>query len=360
MNRATGVCALAFGCTLLASPGARAAECDRPWPDVFRETVPATVRIVVIIIDPFSLTNRVRTNAGTGVVIDDEGHIVTNAHIVYGAREIAVTVDPDLDGVESAKIVGLDAISDIAVVRLTRPGVRLPKARLGTSEGLEIGTEVMAVGYPFGLDKSATTGIVSGSGRVVPFSPTSWLTPMLQTDAAISPGNSGGPLVDRCGAVIGVNTLYGRKGQNLNCAVPIDTVKALVPELIEKGRVVRPWHGIHGRLLPAMMAAAFGVEPGFLVETVEPGSPAAKIGLRGGSLRVTIGTEVFLFGGDVITKVDGVALKNMDTVVGIVQAMKVGDVVAIEYQRQGYTITSYARLPERPLLPGDVQRFGEQ
>jgi len=358
MNRKRGVCALALGCTLLALPGASAAECDKSWADVFRETVPATVRIATVVIDPFSLTERVRTLTGTGVIVDD-GHIVTNAHIVYDARAIAVTVGPNGNGVSEAEVVGLDAISDLAVIRLMRRGAQLPKARLGRSGDLDIGTEVMAVGHPLGLDTTASTGIVSGTARVLPFTPMSWLTPMLQTDAAISPGNSGGPLVDRCGAVIGINTLYGRKGQNINFAIPIDMVRELLPELVETGHVARPWHGIHGRYLPLEMAVALGVEPGFLVETVEPGSPAEEIGLRGGGLRVTIGAEVFLLGGDVITEVNGEILHDMDTVIRIVRGLEIGDTVDLQYAREGMLLSTRVVLPERPLLPGDVQHLRE-
>lgn len=347
--------AVILGCAILAAPASAVASCDKPFAEVFRAVAASVVRVLSVAIDPFNLTQRVQMGMGSGLVIDDDGHVVTNAHVIHDASEIVISVDAD--DMREAEIVGLDPISDLAVVRLTDRSVGLTKARLGSTEGLEVGEEVLAVGHPFGLDKTATQGIVSGTGRVVPFSPMSWLTPLLQTDAAVSPGNSGGPLVNRCGEVIGINTLAGREGQNLNFAIPIDIVQDLVPQLVTQGRVIRPWHGIHGRLVPPVLMYTLGFGPGFMVETVEPGSPAEEIGLRGGRLPVAIGADEFLLGGDVITHVDGEALTDMETVIRIVKALKVGDTVKLEYRRDGMAQSTEVVLPERPLLPGDVQRF---
>ena len=292
---------------------------------------------------------------GTGLVIDDHGHILTNAHVVYDAAEIAVSLDSG--DLMEAEIVGIDAISDLAVVRLTNRAPLTTKARFGSVEDLDVGQDVLALGYPLGLEKTATRGIISGVGRVLPLSPMSWLTPMVQTDAAISPGNSGGPLVNLCGEVIGINTLIATHGQNINFAVPIDIVLELLPQLLEQGRVIRPWHGIHGRMVPTALTQLLGIAPGFMIETVEPGSPADKIGLRGGILPVSIGADEFLLGGDVISSVNGEDLMDMDTVVGIVRGMTVGDRISIEYWRDGDLKSASVTLPERPDLPGDGQRF---
>jgi S1-C subfamily serine protease len=142
--------------------------------------------------------------------------------------------------------------------------------------------------------------------------------------------------------------------------VPIDTVRELVPQLVAEGRVIRPWHGIHGRLVPPMLMYTLGIAPGFMVETVEPGSPAERIGLRGGRLPVAVGADRFLRGGDVITRVNGEPLEDMETVIRIVTAVEVGDRVALEYRRDGMTMTAEVVLPERPTLPGDMQRFRER
>jgi S1-C subfamily serine protease len=186
------------------------------------------------------------------------------------------------------------------------------------------------------------------------------MTPFIQTDAAISPGNSGGPLVNRCSEIIGVNTLRSEAGQNINFATPIDLVRELVPQMIEKGRVIRPWHGINGQMTPRELALILGLAPGFLVETIEPGSPAEKINLRGGTFRIVIGLQEYLLGGDVITKVNGERLTDMETVARIARSLRVGDNVKLEYWRSGELHTAEVVLPERPVLPGDLMRFPER
>ena len=218
----------------------------------------------------------------------------------------------------------------------------------------------MAVGYPLGIGKTATSGIISAMERVVPLSTFSWMIPFIQTDAAISPGNSGGPLVNRCGEIIGINTLYAERGQNINFAIPIDLLQEFVPQLIKEGRVIRAWHGINGRIVPPQLIFTFGIMPGFLVETLEPGSPAEKINLRGGTLPVVIGVQEYLLGGDVITKVNGEQLTDMETVARIARSLKVGDKIKLEYWRNGKPHTAEVILPERPILPDDVRRFRER
>jgi S1-C subfamily serine protease len=183
------------------------------------------------------------------------------------------------------------------------------------------------------------------------------MAPYIQTDAAINPGNSGGPLVNRCGEVIGINTLSGQDAQNINFAIPVDLVRELVPQLIKEKRVIRPWHGIYGRIVPMQLMYAIGLVPGFMIETVEPGSPADKIGLHGGTLPIKIGMGEFLLGGDIITKVNGEGLSDIETVARIARSLEVGDKVQLEFWREGETRTVEVVLPERPILPGDVRRY---
>jgi S1-C subfamily serine protease len=350
---ASGV--LLFSCVV---PPAAAADrpCDKPFTEVFRTVAPSVPRILSVAIDPFSAVNRTQIRMGSGVVIDDRANVITNAHVVHAAGTIIIqTGDNDM---QEAQIVGLDAISDLAIVRPIQPGSRLPKAPLGRSNKLQIGEELLAIGYPLGMGITATKGILSGAERALPLSPMSWLTPFMQTDAALNPGNSGGPLVDRCGEVVGISTLSsGQKAQNLNFAVPIDTARDIISQLLEHGRVIRAWHGINGKLVPAILQLALGVQPGFLIETIEPGSPAEKLGLRGGSLPLVFGTQEVLLGGDVITKVNGEALSSMDAVTRIARSLKVGDKLTLEYWRAGQLKTATVVLPERPMLPGDFRRF---
>lgn len=355
MTRTPKAWAAILGFTLLVAASPATAACDKSFAQVYREIAPSVVRVLAVAIDPFSLTERARMGTGAGVVVDDEGHVVTNAHVVHDAREIAIAVSDE--DIRPAETVGFDPISDLAVVRAREPGPGLTRAKLGSAERLAVGAGVLALGYPLGLDKTATQGIISGTGRIVPLSPMSWLTPMLQTDAAVSPGNSGGPLVDLCGEVIGINTLAGPLGQSINFAVPIDIVRELLPQLVAQGRVIRPWHGIHGRLVPPVMTYTLGIPPGFMVETIEPGSPAEQIGLRGGSLRVAVGADESLLGGDVITEVNGQPTTDMETVIRIARGLEVGDKVTLVYLRDGTTKRAEVVLPERPILPGDLQRF---
>jgi len=343
-------------CSTWALPAA--AACNKSAAEVYRQAAPSVVRIFSVAIDPFRLMERVQLGVGSGVVFDDENRIITNAHIVHAAREIFISTNSD--DMQPAEIVGLDPVSDLAVIRLKDRSVQLKKALLGHSGNLVVGQEVLAVGYPFGLGRTATRGIVSAMGRILPLTPMSWLTPLIQTDAAINPGNSGGPLLNLCGEVIAINTLTTEQGQNISFSTPIDLVRELAVQIIEQGRVIRAWHGINGRFVPPPLMYILGLVPGFLIETIEPGSPAEKIGLRGGTFPVVMGVEEFLLGGDVLMKVNGEPLTDIETVVRIAQSLKVGDTIKLEYWREGSLHTAEVVLPERPILPGDVRRFQEQ
>lgn len=345
--------ALAF-----AVPAAFAAErdCAKPLTQIFDDISPSMVFISTIQVNPFQVSDRARGQIGSGFVIR-YGYIVTNAHVVHNATLIVVSTST-AKGFR-AEVVGADPVLDLAVLRIPQGMPSPTPLELGDSATLKIGEDVVAIGHSFGLEQTLTRGIVSGLNRLLLESTTSWLQPLIQTDAAINPGMSGGPLLDQCGKVVGVNSMMLAEAENVGFSVPIDLVKAALPELIEKGRVSRPWHGVYGQMVDPLFLMSFGnpAPPGLLVETVEPGSPAEKIGLRGGVIPVRFGFRQILIGGDVITKVNDTPLTDIDTVVKVVRSLQVGDRITIEYYREGKRLTAEVTLPERPSLPGDTARF---
>ena len=317
-----------------AAPASAQHVCDRPPQEVFRDVAPSIVSVLAVSIDPFSLPERMHTVVGSGIIIDEAGHVLTNSHIVFGSSSIAVTTSRQ--EVVAAELVGADPVLDLAVLRLPT-GENFKVAALGDSDTLEIGHEVLAVGNAFGLGLAVTRGVVSGLNRIVRRSPMSWLAPLIQTDAAINAGSSGGPLVDLCGAVVGINTFRLEQGAGIGFSVPVNVAKRAIPELIQDGRVKRPWHGISGKIVdvPLQMLLRVPLVRGFLVETVEPGSAAAEIGLRGGNFPLRIGAEEYLLGGDIITRVNGERVTDLRTAIRIVRALQVGDQVSIEFFREG-------------------------
>jgi 2-alkenal reductase len=267
--------------------------------------------------------------SGSGSVWDEAGHIITNNHVVEGANALAVRFASGQTG--TASIVGTAPNYDLAVIRVT--GVTLPAPiMVGTSADLQVGQEVFAIGNPFGLDQTLTTGIISALKRRLPTSNGRELSNVIQTDAPINPGNSGGPLLDSAGRLIGVNTaIVSPSGTSagIGFAIPVDTVNRVVPELIRTGRVPTPGIGI----IAANEAAAtrLGVEGVIIVQTV-PGSPAARAGLRGvDAMRGQLG--------DVITGVDGKPVHQLSDLTQELEQVGIGKTVRIEINRDGSKMT---------------------
>jgi S1-C subfamily serine protease len=330
-------------------------NCAEPIPELFKRVSPSVVYITAVAIDPFKITNRVNSVIGSGFIISDDGLVLTNSHVVFGRQAVTVTLD---DGRRTqAKVLGADPILDIAVLRIPVPPEGHPKATLGDSEAIRIGEEVIAIGNPLGLEQTLTQGVVSGVNRILPESPMSLMLPLIQTDAPINSGNSGGPLLNRCGEVIGINTSVLAEAQNISFAVPINVAKQIIPELLDHGRVIRPWFGISGKLIKREFMGIINVPlvDGFLVETIEPGSPAQQVGVHEGELPITIAGMEFLLGGDIIIDINGQPLDDPDKFVKLVRSFKVGDKVRLILYRENETRIVEFSLPERPILPGDLR-----
>jgi S1-C subfamily serine protease len=288
--------------------------------------------------------------SGSGFVIDPEGLIVTNAHVIQDADAVRVTFSDGM--VLQAEVVGYDTYADLAVLRVTPPeGVTLTAVELGESDNLLVGQRVIAIGNPFGLSGSMSVGIVSAIGRSLPSGEISntgvFSNPqIIQTDAAINPGNSGGPLVDSHGRVVGVNyAIQSTTGVNsgVSFAIPVDTVKRIVPQLIENGSVEYPYLGISANtqitLADLALEYDFPTTDGVLIAEVVPGSGADRAGLRGGDEQVNFrGFDVYL-GGDIITALDGYPIHNFDELLGyLVSNVNVGQEITVTIVRDGETL----------------------
>jgi len=298
---------------------------------------------------------RVSRVAGSGVIFDASGLVLTNSHVVFGRQSVLVTLD---DGTAlPAELVGTDTIFDLAVLRIPSPqSGSLPVVTLGSSERLRVGEEVLAIGNPLGLEQTLTRGIVSAINRILPNTALSLTEPLIQTDTSINPGNSGGPLLNRCGEIIGITTAIMPDAQNIGFAIPIDLVKAALPSLVENGRIARPWLGVQGHLVGSALRELLRVPltEGLLVEIVEPGSPAEAVDLRGGQLDLVIGGQAMLIGGDIITAINGTPVDTPPRMAEAMRDLKVGATVRLTVFREGQTREVECVLPERPLLPGDI------
>jgi S1-C subfamily serine protease len=294
--------------------------------------------------------------SGSGFVYDDEGHIITNYHVIEDAEELSVTL---ADGqTYSAEVVGEDPTNDLAVIRIDAEDLPEP-VPLGDSDILRVGQFVVAIGNPFGLERTLTAGVISSLGRVIRGPDNRFIGEVIQTDAAINPGNSGGPLLDLKGRVIGVNSQIVSPSQanaGVGFAVPSNTVRRVVPELIARGRYPHPWLGIEPISLTAERARAFRqagmeevVENGVLVLQVVPDGPAEEAGIRGGSRLVQIGRYRIPLGGDIITAIDGEPVADyQDLTVYLETETQVEDTVDVTVIRDGEERTIQVTLEERP------------
>ena len=316
--------------------------------EIFEKTEPGVVRV-----------NVQRTNSvdgvggiGSGFVFDKKGHIITNAHVVNDATKVVVTF---LDGRSyNAEIVGADEYTDIAVIKVNADFSLLQPVSLGDSSTLKVGEEIAAIGNPFGLSGSMTSGIISQVGRLLPTENQYSIPDVIQTDAAINPGNSGGPLLNMMGGVVGINTaIQSNTGSNtgVGFAIPSQTVAKIVPTLIEKGEYKHPWIGISGRDIDPDLAKVLKVTDaiGFLIVAVVEDSPASKAGLIGSEKTIEVEGVNYPIGGDIIVAVDGIEVRQIDDIlIHLQRAKSIGDEMVLEVLRDNRTTNITIILQERP------------
>jgi len=319
--------------------------------DVFEKVPPAVVNIAATTLSiNFWMEVIPREGQGSGFIIDKDGYILTNNHVVAKAQRITVTLS---NGKKiAASLIGRDPSSDLAVIKIPASDTN-SVAVLGDSDLVKVGQKAIAIGNPFGLSHTLTTGIVSALNREIQTGVGTQMNDLLQTDAAINPGNSGGPLLNSNGEVIGINTaIFSSSGGNLGIgfAIPINRVKEVATHLITTGRVARPWLGITGITIDGDIAKALGlnVPKGVLVIEVLQGSPASQAGLRGGSQPIIIGSIRLLLGGDIITSLEGEAVSDMKSFAREISEFKVGQKVSLEIIRDQMRRNINVLLSERP------------
>jgi S1-C subfamily serine protease len=310
--------------------------------------------------DPFGAPQKEQQQAlGSGFVIDKSGHILTNAHVVLNASKVQVAFGSESTAkTYTAKVLGVDRSTDVAVLKVDAPAEALTPLPLGNSSDVQVGDPVVAIGNPLGETRTATTGIVSAVNRDIgSLEGNVQIRGAIQTDAAINHGNSGGPLLNDRGQVIGITSQILSDDPNnpqsgsigIGFAVPINTVKNVADQIIANGKAEHTYLGILGSALTPGLAQALNlsVDHGVLVGKVEPGSPAAKAGLHGGSTQATINGETLTLGGDIITAVDGTQIRTFDDLSSAIAAKKPGDTVQLGILRDGKQMTVGVTLAAR-------------
>lgn len=307
--------------------------------EIYRKAVPSTVNVSNIKLARNFYYGEVEVpqGAGSGFVWDNQGHIITNYHVVQGGNSFVVTFYNDPKQYK-AKLVGSAPEKDIAVLKLSELPAKLSPIEFGSSKDLLVGQYSFAIGSPFGLDYTLTTGVISALGRKIDGIGGVKINDMIQTDAAINMGNSGGPLLDSSARLIGMNTvIFSTSGSSagLGFAVPADTIKQIVPQLIQHGKLIRPGLGI-GIVPDSMKARMTGAEKGLIISYIDEKGSAARAGLKG----MTQDKFGRIYLGDIILKVDKQDVNSLDDIYQILDKKKIGDTVDVTYRRDGKTLTT--------------------
>ena len=316
---------------------------------IYRQTYKGVVEITVSTPQQTPMGNQEAQAQGSGFVIDSDGHIVTNDHVVENADSVSVRFwNGDT---YSASVVGTDPSTDLAVIKVDAPSSILHPVSLGDSSSVQVGDPVVAIGSPFGLEETVTTGIVSALHRQMQALNKFTINDSIQTDAAINHGNSGGPLFNAAGQVIGVNSqIAGSTGANVGIgfSIPSNTVRSIADTLISSGKVEHAYLGVSVQEIPATVAHDLSLTPGVEITDVKSGTPAQKAGLKGATGKKTVQGTQYATGGDVITAIDGQKAKTSEGVQLAIDAHHPGDTIEITYWRKGETKTVSVKLATRP------------
>jgi len=318
---------------------------------IYRQTAPAVANILTkateydFFMDPVPVEG-----AGSGFIIDPRGYILTNFHVVQEAQSIEVVLGDQSK--YAAKYIGADPRNDVALIKIETKGKPLTALALGDSSSLQVGQKVLAIGNPFGFQSTLTTGVVSALGRTVQTSQTTFIDEAIQTDAAINRGNSGGPLINSHGEVIGINSaIFTPTGTTagIGFAIPINTAKSIANDLIIDGRVHRAFLGVETLPIGGWLSEALDlpVQEGLLVETVTRGGPAAAAGIRGGDRLVKAGMRRIHIGGDVITAIEGQKIAGQIDVNVVLNHKRPGDVITVTVYRGAKKMDIPVKLGER-------------
>jgi S1-C subfamily serine protease len=317
---------------------------------IYRQAAPAVANIVTRAVEYDFFYGAVPTQgAGSGFLIDNDGHVLTNNHVVDGAQTIEVTFGGDDKTRYKAKLLGADTRNDLALLKIDPGSHKLTPLTLADSNGLQVGQRVLAIGNPFGFQSTLTTGVVSALGRTVQTGDTTFIDQAIKTDAAINPGNSGGPLLNSRGEVIGVDSAISSPTQSsagIGFAIPINTARRVAEDLITNGRVRQATFGADGRALWPELSHALGlnVDQGILIEEVKANGPAAQAGIRGGSRTVMAGLQQLRIGGDVLVGIDGTEITSGSDLTLLLNRHRPGDIVTATVIRDGKRMNLQVKL----------------
>jgi S1-C subfamily serine protease len=335
--------------------------------EIYRRSAPGVVQVTTtsvqtvqpgIFDNPFGAPQQQTQQAlGSGFVLDKAGHVVTNYHVVAGAKSVQVSFSNN-DSLK-ARIVGVDPSNDIAVLKVDAHSRALTPLTLGDSDKVQVGDEVVAIGNPLGLDRSVTAGIVSAVQRPIQAPNNFTIDHAIQTDAALNHGNSGGPLIDAAGEVIGVNsqisTANGQDGGNIGIgfAIPVNTVRTVAAQLIKSGKVEHAFLGIEAKPVEPQIAALFHLpsQRGLLVQSVLPSSGASRAGVKGSQQQVVVAGESWGLGGDIVVEADGQQITSIEQLRDVVATKKPGDTLKLVVYRGSNKISIDVKLGRQPNSP---------